>query len=208
MARNALEACQHAFDAQRQEWYGAAWQLVDWYGLPHRDIPQQQREAAKTAVPQIVDALKNEGIDDPKVISYALATAGHESGFVPKSEIMAQRGVNARNDYIAGLQDNYEGGRDYHGRGYIQLTHKGNYEKYGKRIGEDLVNNPERAKDPDVAAKILAAYIKDSGVDKAVQSGDYDTARVRVQGRGALNPQFIGATRDIAKKAKEWEQYL
>lgn len=167
-----------------------------------QNVPINQREDAKKAIPFIIEALDKEGILTPKTLSYAIATVGHESSFVPKEEVMANRGVNQRNDYIAGLQDNYQGGKKYRGRGYIQLTHQGNYDKFGKRIGEDLVKNPERAKDPEVAAKVLAAYFKDNGVSQAVEVNDYDTARVRVQGRGALNPQFIGNTKSIEQMAK------
>jgi predicted chitinase/surface antigen len=165
-------------------------------------LPESQREAAKTAIPYITKALQDEGILTPKTLGYALATASHESGFVPKEEIMAQFGKNARNNYIAGLQQNYDGGTDYRGRGFIQLTHKSNYDKFGKRIGEDLVTNPDRLLDPVVSSKVLAAYMKDNGVVDAVEKGDYDTARVRVQGRGALNSEFIQNTRDIASLAQ------
>lgn len=187
--------------AQQKQTYQIAPELMN-------NIPEAQRKDAEQTIPLIVSALQAEGITDPNVIAYALATASHESGFKPKEEIMAQRGVNAHNDYIAGLQEGYEGGQNYRGRGLIQLTHKGNYEKYGKRIGEDLVNHPEKLLDPEISAKVLAAYIKDSGVADAVTSGDYDTARVRVQGQGALNPQFIGTTRDIEKQAQLYAQYL
>ena len=165
-------------------------------------LPESQKQDALNALPGIVDALDAEGILNEKTLGYAVATVGAESGFVPKEEIMAQRGINQRNDYIAGLQSNYDGGTDYRGRGYIQLTHKGNYDKYGKRIGEDLVNNPEKLLDPNVSARVLAAYIKDSGVADAVNNDDYNTARVRVQGRGALNPQFIENTNEITNNAK------
>lgn len=171
-------------------------------------VPESQREVAKTAIPQITNALKEQGITDPNAVAYALATASHESGFVPKEEVMAQRGINARNDYIADLQDNYEGGKKYRGRGYIQLTHKGNYKKYGDMIDVDLVNNPEKANDPEVAAKILAAYIKENEIDKLASQGNYDQARVRVQGKGALNNQFIDTTRQIGQQASQWSQYL
>lgn len=167
-----------------------------------RQLPENQREAAREAVPMIAQALKDEGILNSKTLGYAVATASHESGMVPKEEILAKRGLNARNDYIANLQANYEGGADYKGRGYIQLTHKGNYEKYGQRIGEDLVNNPDLLLDPKVSAKVMAAYMKDTGVADAVNAGDYDAARVRVQGRGALNPQFIENTRAIGTMAQ------
>lgn len=165
-------------------------------------LPQNQREAAAKALPDIASALKEQGILNSKTLGYALATASHEASFVPKEEIMAQRGINSRNDYVANLQDNYSGGKQYRGRGYIQLTHDYNYDKYGKIIGEDLVNNPDRATDPKVAAKILAAYMKNSGVADSVNQDDLINARIKVQGRGATNAQFMPTTQAIAKMSQ------
>ena len=54
-------------------------------------------------------------------------------------------------------------GYKYIGRGYIQLTGKENYTKVGKLIGVDLVNNPELANDPEIAAKIVPAFFKVGG---------------------------------------------
>lgn len=51
------------------------------------------------------------------------------------------------------------GGYDYRGRGYIQLTGKSNYEHYGKKLGVDLVNNPDLALSPEIAKKIAVAYM-------------------------------------------------
>ena len=46
-------------------------------------------------------------------------------------------------------------GRSWLGRGLVQLTHKRNYEAMSKVTGIDLVADPSRAMDMDVAATIL-----------------------------------------------------
>lgn len=51
-------------------------------------------------------------------------------------------------------------GYKYRGRGLVQLTGKNNYEKYGKILGIDLVNNPELAADPEISRKLGALYFK------------------------------------------------
>lgn len=45
-------------------------------------------------------------------------------------------------------------GKSWYGRGRIQITHKQNYEKLGKRLGVDLVGNPDLALDPVISARI------------------------------------------------------
>ncbi len=46
-------------------------------------------------------------------------------------------------------------GVKYHGRGYVQLTWRSNYAKMAELTGVDLVNEPERALEPAIAATIL-----------------------------------------------------
>ena len=49
-------------------------------------------------------------------------------------------------------------GYTYRGRGFNQLTGKGNYQKYGEILGLNLLNNPDLVNDPKTAARIVAAY--------------------------------------------------
>ena len=46
-------------------------------------------------------------------------------------------------------------GIKYRGRGYCQITGRNNYKMFSRRLGIDLVNNPDLAKKPDIAVKIL-----------------------------------------------------
>lgn len=46
-------------------------------------------------------------------------------------------------------------GKSWLGRGYVQLTHKANYQKAGDELGVDLVGNPALAMDPAIAARIM-----------------------------------------------------
>ncbi|HEV7775866.1 MAG TPA: XVIPCD domain-containing protein [Luteibacter sp.] len=49
-------------------------------------------------------------------------------------------------------------GWKYHGRGYVQLTGRANYESVGKELGLDLVGHPELAENREIAAKIAIHY--------------------------------------------------
>lgn len=83
-------------------------------------------------------------------------------------------------------------GHKYRGRGYIQLTGKNNYKYYGEKIGKDLVNNPDLANDPAVAAEIAAVYFLDAkargtnladidATTKAIGAGDKSSYARRKQ---------------------------
>ncbi|MDX9745782.1 MAG: glycoside hydrolase family 19 protein [Syntrophales bacterium] len=48
----------------------------------------------------------------------------------------------------------------YYGRGYVQLTWEDNYKKYSQILGVDLVNNPDRAMDADIALFVLVHGFK------------------------------------------------
>lgn len=49
-------------------------------------------------------------------------------------------------------------GYKYRGRGFNQITFKNTYKRIGDLIGEDLVSNPDRLNDADVAAKAAVAF--------------------------------------------------
>ena len=137
----------------------------------------------------IVAECIKQGVTDPKQIAYVLGTAQHESGFAPVSEIDGLR----------------QEGTIFYGRGFVQLTHQENYAKYSKKLGKDLVGNPDLVKEPRIAAFILVDGMK-NGVFTGVKLGDfigggkadYTSARTIVNGtdRASL----------IAGYATDWEK--
>jgi predicted chitinase len=139
--------------------------------------------------PVIVAALKAEGIDTPRVEVAAAATIATETGFRPIPEY---GGPNDFAKYEPGtsvgksLGNTQKGdGYRYRGRGFLQLTGRLNYRNYGTRIGSALEEDPDLALDPYLAARILAVYFKDRGVDKAAEREDW--TRVRKLVNGGLN---------------------
>ncbi|MBI3248706.1 MAG: hypothetical protein HYZ50_19555 [Deltaproteobacteria bacterium] len=77
-------------------------------------------------------------------------------------------------------------GERFKGRGFIQLTGRANYDKHGKAIGlgDQLIQNPELANDPDIAAKLLASFLKDKevAIKEALLENDLKQARRLVNG--------------------------
>jgi putative chitinase len=85
----------------------------------------------------------------------------------------------------------------YKGRGFIQLTGRSNYVAYAGLAGApEIVQQPERAGEPEVAARILAAYILKncSRILKAIDASDFRSARAVVNGHHALNHEGLAAS--------------
>jgi len=137
----------------------------------------------KNNIAILVEEAKKAGITNPNSIAGMLAIVSKESAFEPKSENLnysASRlqtvfGLSsARANELAGkpeaIANAVYGGKNgnaanegwkYRGRGFNQLTFKGNYKKYADIIGEDIVSNPDKVNEVQTAAKVLMAYNKD-----------------------------------------------
>jgi predicted chitinase len=69
-----------------------------------------------------------------------------------------------------------EDGGKYYGRGYIQLTGYGNYQRYAKLSGIDIINKPELVNDPIMGAKIAAIYFNNRVKISQFDSNYFQTA--------------------------------
>ena len=171
-------------------------------GAPIRYSPAKVRQlfsGAKLAnvrryLPAILRELSAAGMDDAKMVMMALATVRAETaGFEPVSEYRSKYNTSPRG-HDFDLYDNRKDlgnrgapdGERYRGRGFIQLTGRANYQRIGKKIGlgSRLEKEPELANDPDVAAKILVAFLADKQrrIKEALLENDLRTARRLVNG--------------------------
>ena len=82
----------------------------------------------------------------------------------------------------------------YYGRGYVQLTWRDNYKRAGAKFGVDLAGNPDKALEPEIAAKTLVVGSKE-GWFTGKKLSDYINGKT----------DWIGARRIIngTDKAKE-----
>ena len=67
-------------------------------------------------------------------------------------------------------------GAKYIGRGYIQLTGRSNYAKYGQLAGHDLINNPKLLMDPTIAAEVSVKYMLDRVKTAQTDPGYFEAA--------------------------------
>lgn len=117
----------------------------------------------------IMDYARSQGIRGKELASF-MGQMAHESGnFKYHTEVASGKKYEGRKD----LGNTQPGdGPLYKGRGYIQITGRWNYNHYGKRLGVDLINNPELASSPEVASKIAVMYWKDRVNRKAASAGN------------------------------------
>lgn len=121
----------------------------------------------QNSVKALISAFKEYGDGDARKLIYIIAVAWHESRLRPIKEIKAEPGNPIWDKY----QHRYWNS-GYYGRGFVQITWKDNYEKMGKLIGVDLVNNPDKALDPIYAAQIMVVGLM-KGVFTGKKLSDY-----------------------------------
>jgi predicted chitinase len=73
-------------------------------------------------------------------------------------------------------------GAKYRGRGLIQLTGRANYEAASRDLGIDLINHPELAESPEIAAKTALWFWKKKNLGESAKRGDVKANRRGVNG--------------------------
>lgn len=89
---------------------------------------------------------------DLRWISYAFATAFHETAFTmqPIKEYGGESYLRSKPYY------------PYYGRGYVQLTWEDNYRKMGDKLGVNMLgDNKDRALEPSIAAEVMYVGMRD-----------------------------------------------
>ncbi len=181
-----------------------------------------------SVIAQIPDTAKKFGITTNLRLAHFLAQCGHESGgFKAVTEnlnysadgLVKIFGKYFNSTTAAGYARNPEKiaskvygnrmgngseaskeGFKFRGRGYIQLTGKENYTKFGKFIGEDITSNPDL-----VATKYplaSAAFFFNSNKLWAICDKGADTATVT-----AVTKRVNGGTIGLADRIKHFKEY-
>lgn len=125
--------------------------------------------------------------------AYVLATAWHETGrykwlreiwgptaqqkrYDPPGTLAVQLGNTTKGD-----------GKKFMGRGFVQITGRRNYLDWSRRLGLDLVKEPQTAEKPAVAARIIVEGMK-LGTFTGRKLADYVTLQ---------RSDFVGARRIV-----------
>jgi putative chitinase len=156
-------------------------------------FPATLLDPIKKNLPNVLAALVDADLTTVPIVLAALSTIRAETeGFVPISEYPSRYNTSPGGNPFD-LYDNRKDlgnhgppdGSNFKGRGYVQLTGRANYTKFGPIIGlNNLVEEPEQANDREVAAKILAAFIlsKKTAIATALAANDLAGARRLVNG--------------------------
>lgn len=152
-------------------------------------------------LPAVLNALEMQDLGDPEMTLMALATIRAESeGFVPISERVSKYNTSPNGHPFDKYDERVDlgnigmySGRTYKGRGFIQLTGLGGYRSVGEAIGVDLENEPELANDPEIAADILAYFLKskETRIHHALENDNLRLARRLVNGGSHGLDRFV-----------------
>lgn len=156
-------------------------------------VPGAPLDNIKDNLPIVLQELKNFGLTAQSMALVAIATIRVETGrFAPIDEFVSRFNTSPGGDpfdlydFRKNLGNHAAGdGARYKGRGFVQLTGKANYQRFGPIVGvDDLVDNPDKANDPRTAAKLLAAFLKakEIVIKQALSAGDFAAARRAVNG--------------------------
>ena len=156
--------------------------------------------------PFIASCLKELGMGDKLVLIAAAATIAIETGwkFIPIKEF-------GGDSYFTRM---YEGRRDlgnivqgdgprFAGRGFVQITGRANYQDYGHKIGVDLLDDPDKALQPNVSAMILATFFLERGIPVAARNADWKKVRRIVNGGTNGLEDFLQIVANLEQLSEE-----
>ena len=161
------------------------------------------------------------GIIRKRQMAYILATAYHEAARKEKlgddrivfRRIVCVEEIGKGKGKRYGKKIKYSGkpysfpDKIYFGRGLVQITWYELYERLGKKLGLDLINYPEIALTPNVAAEIAVLGMRDGlftgvGLEKYINDSKTDT----INARRIIN--LLDSAETIQKYYKEIYSFL
>lgn len=143
-------------------------------------------------------------VTDLRIIHF-LAQAAHETGNFRHMQELGSGDRNGdgfddylqRYDFRKDLGNNKLGmGPKYRGRGIFQLTGYFNYLAFGKRIGIDLANLPEKAAEPEIAVTLACLYWADRKLNPIADADNTVLITRKINGgRNGLDDRIANVTR-------------
>lgn len=162
--------------------------------IARRMLPYAPAANVEKNLPLVLNALVAPKLADKRMVLMALATIGAETGsFLPATEGRSRYNTSPTGhpfdlyDSRADLGNlGPPDGERFKGRGFVQLTGRSNYALHGAAIGlgSQLVDQPDLASDPAIAARLLASFLKhhEEKIRAALTAHDLREARRLING--------------------------
>jgi putative chitinase len=146
--------------------------------------PNGRRSIIDPVADAAVDVLPQYGITTPLRLAHFWAQMSHEcAGFRTLHEYWGPTDAQRRYEGRKDLGNTQPGdGYRFRGRGIIQLTGRANYVTFGKRIGLDLVNNPDVAADPKTALRVACEYWRSRSLNALADKNDIVAITRKING--------------------------
>jgi len=135
-------------------------------------MPAVTAKRNSVCLPFLQAAMTEFAIESPARAAAFLAQLAHESGqFQFMEELWGPTAAQKRYEppsSLATTLGNMEAGdgKRFKGRGAIQITGRANYRHFGDMLGIDLVTDPPRAADPEVAFRIAGLFWMKRGLNE------------------------------------------
>ena len=127
--------------------------------LEKAQSPSAIRPFAQKNLPLILNQCLDNGVIDRGQIAYVFATAEHESHF---GRFMMELADGWDYEGWPDLGNTEPGdGPRFKGRGFVQIIGRRNYRIWSDKLGINLIDNPEKAALPEIAAPILVRGMRD-----------------------------------------------
>lgn len=130
--------------------------------------------------PYVVETLAEFDLTTPLRQAHFLAQLCHESGSFNYLEELASGEDYEWRDDLGNVEEG--DGVRFKGRGLIQITGRANYGDCGDALGVDLIANPERLSDPDLACRSAGWFWNTRNLSNFADRDDFDTITYRING--------------------------
>ena len=157
--------------------------MTDWTVVLRAVAPSAKSSVLAQIAPYLDSEFSSGEINTPLRQAHFIAQMAHESaGFSTLQEIGGPsyfRRYDGRRD----LGNIYPGdGAKFHGRCPFQLTGRGHYREYGKRLGVDLIKNPDAAVRGPIDVKICIIFWNDRNLSDLADDDDVRAITRKING--------------------------
>jgi putative chitinase len=167
--------------------------------LLHSIMPRLSDKRNGELLPFLTAAMAEFAIDTPARAAAFLAQLAHESGqFRFMEEIWGPTDAQRRYEPVTKLSQDLGNtdagdGKRFKGRGPIQLTGRANYRRFGDLLGIDLLADPPRAANPDVAFRVAGLFWSKKGLNELADIATADAFK-------AITRRVNGGTNGLAER--------